>query len=73
MISIVLLGYILIPVIMLMIQSILKIKILDISKKYKTISITLFVIVAIIKGVILDITNNNSPLLYMVLIKMVKN
>ncbi len=58
--SIVLGGYILIPTIMLMIQSLFKIKVLDLAKKHKNISTIMYIIVPIIIGLIMNLTGKNS-------------
>lgn len=60
MISIVLAGYMIIPILLLMIHSIFKIKVLDIAKKYKNIFTIIFISIPIIVALILNITKNNS-------------
>lgn len=59
-ISIVLLGYMIIPLIMLMIHSIFKLKVLDVAQKYKNIFTIAFISIPIIVALILNITKNNS-------------
>lgn len=58
--SIVLGGYILLPVILFMIQSLLKIKVLDIVKKYKNISTVIYIILPIIIGLSMNLGGKNS-------------
>ena len=58
--SIVMGGYILIPTIMLMIQSLFKIKVLDFAKKHKKISTIMYIIIPIIIGLIMNLTGKNS-------------
>ena len=59
-VSIILSGYILLPVILFMIQSLFKIKVLDIAKKYKNISTVIYIVLPIIIGLGMNLSGNNS-------------
>ena len=58
--SIILGGYILIPVILFMIQSLFKIKVLDIAKKYKNISTVIYIVLPIVIGLSMNLGGKNS-------------
>lgn len=58
--SIILGGYILLPIILFTIQSLLKIKVLDIAKKYKNISTVIYIIFPIIIGFMMNLLGKNS-------------
>jgi hypothetical protein len=57
--SIVLSGYVLIPLLLLMIHSVFRIKVLDTVKKYKNISAILIITIPIVVGFIMNITETN--------------
>ena len=57
--SIVLSGYVLIPLLLLIIHSVFRIKVLDMVKKYKNISAILIITIPIVVGFIMNITETN--------------